>query len=66
MNSTNSEKIFDNLIKHNSRTYSTENRIKESMRGDLENYQSTTRTFLRGAWFFDYIAYLLRRFVDDR
>lgn len=36
------------------------------MRDDLQYYQSTARTFLRGAWFFDYIGYLMRRFVDDR
>jgi hypothetical protein len=33
---------------------------------DFENYQSTSRTFLRGAWFFDYLGYLMRKFVDDR
>ena len=66
MNLDKNKKIFNNLIKQNSKTYSNKNQIKESMREDLQNYQSTARTFLRGAWFFDYIGYLIKRFVDDR
>lgn len=52
MNINKNEKIFNNLIKSNSQTYSNQNKIEESMRDDLENYQSTSRTLLRGAWFF--------------
>lgn len=36
------------------------------MKDDFKEYQSTARTFLRGAWFFDYLGYLMKRFVEDR
>lgn len=40
--------------------------LKEWMMPHLEIYESTARTVLRGAWFFDFVENILNDFVEKR
>ena len=63
MNEDTNKDIMNGILKNKK---NKDKRFKENMRDDFKKYQSTTRTLLRGAWFFDYTKYLFRKFYDDR
>lgn len=56
----------DNLSIDSAKCNSSRSVVSEDMRKDFYMYQSTSRTLLRGAWFFDYCRFIFRLWVDDR
>ena len=64
MNEDTNKDIMNEILSNP--TTRKDKRFKESMRKDFEKYQSTSRTFLRGGWFFDYTRSLFRTYCEDR
>jgi len=61
MNEDTNSDLFKEAIKKK-----TSPRLTEDMKPTFKKYQSTSRTLVRGAWFFDFTRYLFRTYVDDR
>ena len=63
MNEDTNNDIMKSILSNKNRK---DKRFKEYMYDDFKKYQSTMRTLLRGAWFFDFTRFLFRTYVDDR
>lgn len=64
-NEATNDDIFDEMFKKNKAKTTAkpgQKRITEDMRKTFDKYQSTSRTLLRGAWFFDYTNWLFKTY----
>ena len=65
MNETENKRVFKEALK-NADKQKPYQQLKQYMWQDLELYQSTSRTLVRGAWFFDFCRVLFKQFTTDK